>query len=1435
MAALLSCYRDVVLGPATTGSIEVHVVSQIGSPTSIDQIDSARAMVSGPSESAAILASSPNGFTGTIDGLAPGTYRLAVIGLIGGETADHGSATDIVVQSGLTTNATIGLSPFVPQVDTLPAQTTNARFALAWRAVAGADSYQVEMDRSAMFPDPVRLTTVDTGSELTLPDTTPYHIRVRASTSTLPRGRASAVRATQLVVNRAEPGDNEPATATWLGFGASAARSYAELNILPAGDLDWFSIQLCQGDTLTVTARAARLSPASPLNSQVGIFNPGDTLIVSAEDGDGTDARASVVIRGPGKHRIRVSGANQTTGQYELVVQVQPGPNAGPESCRAAGSPVAQLVITPKSGVIAGAETSQAFTAEARDSAGNPVAGKTSTWVSLNPAIATISSSTGVASPVSSGQATISAAVDGVVGYALLNVSLPGAAAVGSFTTEASGTSEGITAVWGASSTELYAAAGGRVLRHDGTSWVPLPGGTMQPLRRIWGLSASDVYAVGATGVVLRYHDGALSSVVSGTSESLMGVWGSSPANLFVVGGNGAILRYDGAAWAAMPSRTAGQLNAVWGVAPDDAYAVGADGIILRYDGKGWSPMASGTSQPLYGLWGLSPRDLWAVGAGGTIRHYDGNGWTGSASGVTADLRAVWGTSPSDIYAVGAGGTVLRYDGAGWMPVARPSTETLSGVGGSFAGSVYAVGANGTILRGVRGSAPPAVAVRVTPNAAEQSAAGGSVTFAAQALDASGQVIGGKSFSWASLNPDVATINSASGVATAAGSGQTAISASVDGVSGFALLTVAVPGAVPVGTIRGTAPPTAANLHHVWGARLPDAYAVGDAGTILHWDGAVWSRMPSGTTQPLFGLWGASATSVYAVGAGGTILYHDGGSWISLASGTLALLRHVWGASPVDVFAVGDGGTILHFNGSSWTAVPSGTSQRLTGVWGTSASNVYAVGEGGTILRFDGAAWSAATSGTSANLRAVWGTSSSDVYTVGDEGAVLRFDGAGWSPLPSGVTGSLRGVTGSSPTDVYAVGAGGTVLRFNGSRWKPYGTPSAQSLNGAVVAGPELWAVGDAGTAQRGRRGASTIGVSPAGATISTVGGAQTLTAQAFDHDGNLMPGKMFVWSSLIPNVTTVSASGVATAGGTGQAAVSASVDGVVGYGLLTVATPGAAPVGSWSPVPSGTTDSLRGIWGPSPDHVMAVGANGRILRYDGTGWTGMTSNTNQTLNGIWGDGVSEAFAVGVPGAKLRYNGTKWEIIGLPPSPRLYAIWCASPAAIFAVGDSGTVLQYDGRGWANWPSSTTQHLRAVWGTSAQDVYAVGMGGTIVHFDGRVWGPTPTSTSWPSLNGLWGVSPTEIFAVGDAGTILRYDGSTWNAMASGITQKLIAVHGTSASDVYAAGDGGVILRFDGAAWTPVASGTTGSLAGLFGTAASDMWAVGADGTILRGRR
>jgi len=223
--------------------------------------------------------------------------------------------------------------------------------------------------------------------------------------------------------------------------------------------------------------------------------------------------------------------------------------------------------------------------------------------------------------------------------------------------------------------------------------------------------------------------------------------------------------------------------------------------------------------------------------------------------------------------------------------------------------------------------------------------------------------------------------------------------------------------------------PTSDNLYAVWGSSPIDVFAVGGrVGTILHYDGETWTEQTKDGTDSLFGVWGTSHSNVFAVGYQGTILHYDGTSWARQTSGTESWLHGVWGSSGSDVFAVGVSGTILHYDGTQWSPLTSGTDSALQGVWGASGTDVFAVGSGGQILHYNGSTWTSQATGVAERQLGVWGASGSDVFAVGNGGTILRYDGSSWTREVSGTFFALWGVWGANASDIFAVGLRGTVL-----------------------------------------------------------------------------------------------------------------------------------------------------------------------------------------------------------------------------------------------------------------------------------------------------------------------------------------------------------------------------------------------------------------------
>jgi hypothetical protein len=145
------------------------------------------------------------------------------------------------------------------------------------------------------------------------------------------------------------------------------------------------------------------------------------------------------------------------------------------------------------------------------------------------------------------------------------------------------------------------------------------------------------------------------------------------------------------------------------------------------------------------------------------------------------------------------------------------------------------------------------------------------------------------------------------------------------------------------------------DFYSIWGSSENDIY-IKSYTKIYHYNGKDWPPVVSCTINGgslINGgfIWGSSANDIFALGAAGTILHYDGNQWSSMESGTTKNLKAIWGTSKTNVYAVGEGGTIIHFNGNKWMTMNSGNYQYLFDIWGSSETDIYVAGSKGTILK----------------------------------------------------------------------------------------------------------------------------------------------------------------------------------------------------------------------------------------------------------------------------------------------------------------------------------------------------------------------------------------------------------------------------------------------------------------------------------------------------
>ena len=309
-----------------------------------------------------------------------------------------------------------------------------------------------------------------------------------------------------------------------------------------------------------------------------------------------------------------------------------------------------------------------------------------------------------------------------------------------------------------------------------------------------------------------------------------------------------------------------------------------------------------------------------------------------------------------------------------------------------------------------------------------------------------------------------------------------------------------------------------------------------------------------------------------------------------------------------------------------------------------------------------------------------------------------------------------------------------------------------------------------------------------------------------------------------------------------------------------------------WTFIETETKETLRGIFGESKDHVIAVGENGTIrecreITIDGCdpimqctpmNIRGRTAKMNLSdIHGYFrGDNI-DLFAVGDGKVLQRYNSNStrhkkgiWETIEIDikidrkikdkTELKFHSVWVdfqQDAINVFAVGIEGkilrgTILPNDPEKikWDIMPSNTDENLNGIWGFDSNDIYAVGNEGTILHWDGTEWSPKKCSTSG-NLNGIWGSSPENIFAVGDGGTILQCKDGEWFEMESTASENLNAVWGRSKNDVYAVGNRGRILHYDGnkdRRWRKIPRPTIENLHGIWISENTHVFVVGENG-------
>ena len=481
-----------------------------------------------------------------------------------------------------------------------------------------------------------------------------------------------------------------------------------------------------------------------------------------------------------------------------------------------------------------------------------------------------------------------------------------------------------------------------------------------------------------------------------------------------------------------------------------------------------------------------------------------------AAGGTITGRPVIWNSSSSAIATVTSTGVV-----SGVTPGTVTITATIDGVNGSGVVTVLAV---------------PVASVGVTP-ASEQVVVGQAVQLSATTRDAQNNILTGRVVAWASSNVAVASVSS-TGLVTGISAGSCTITATSEGKSGTAQVTVAL---VPVDSV--TVSPAQATIAGgqtlQLTARATDARGAELTGRTVEWTSAqptiatvsptgLVTGITAGATRIVATIEGKSASALITVTPVPVARIEIKPTAASLFIGQ----KEQFTATTLDA-----DGHVLPGRQVTWiSGAPTVAAVDKTGL-------VTAVGAGSAVIF-------AASEGQSANVIVEVGTVVVASVRVTPPSASLQ-QGAG------------------QQFSAQALDAQGNILAGRIITWSSsdntVATVSSSGLVVGISAGTATITAGSGGATGTASVtitpvNVASVSILPASATVQ-VASTQPLSVVLADASGNpISPvGRVITWSSNNTPVATVDASGVVTGVSAGSATISASNSGKTGTAAITV------------------------------------------------------------------------------------------------------------------------------------------------------------------------------------------------------------------------------------------------------------------------------------------
>ena len=222
--------------------------------------------------------------------------------------------------------------------------------------------------------------------------------------------------------------------------------------------------------------------------------------------------------------------------------------------------------------------------------------------------------------------------------------------------------------------------------------------------------------------------------------------------------------------------------------------------------------------------------------------------------------------------------------------------------------------------------------------------------------------------------------------------------------------------------------PATVDLNDISFTDTLEGWIVGDGGLILHRSaaGESWQVVASGTSQNLAAVFAINDSNALAVGDAGTLLDWDGSSWTETVGVTSADLLDVGGFPYSVAWAIGRGGAFFERKYGQWQERVSPQPVDLWKITGDPHGGAVAVGDNGTIVRRSGSGYDVLTLDPSPGVDALSAIAFLDNrrgMALGPAGLAYVYDSnaGGWSsqaaPLPGAVLDAMALPYGPLRTD----------------------------------------------------------------------------------------------------------------------------------------------------------------------------------------------------------------------------------------------------------------------------------------------------------------------------------------------------------------------------------------------------------------------------------